>query len=198
MYYQKVFVFILLITFTLNSFAQDELLSDRELSKTTIFKSMEEALKNPKNVYRLDLSRKDDSKEPLNTIPEEIATFLNLQELNLANNKLIVVPVELSQLSNLQVLDLSFNQIESFPAEMSKLKNLHSLILKFTRLKEFPACFLELSELKYIDLFANMIQEFPDEMVRLKKLEVMGIGKNGLSDVELNHLTEMLPGVVFE
>ena len=60
------------------------------LDTTIIYSSLEEALKNPKNVYRLNLKRKK-----LTEFPKEILELTNLWELNLSRNKIYELPKEI-------------------------------------------------------------------------------------------------------
>lgn len=57
------------------------------IDKNGVYTNLEEALKNPDVVYALDLSNND-----LNTIPDSIALFINLEELILDSNNIEVIP----------------------------------------------------------------------------------------------------------
>ncbi|TAE22728.1 MAG: leucine-rich repeat domain-containing protein [Candidatus Kapaibacterium sp.] len=101
-------------------FAQDaSLLDSVALMQKKEFTSLEEALKNPSAVYRLDLSYSG-----LAEFPREIVQLPNLQSLNLSNNGIIEIPVELAKLTKLQRLNLATNGIKRLPAEITALKNL--------------------------------------------------------------------------
>lgn len=103
-----------------------------QCSESTTFYSIEEALKDPQNVRKLDLSMQ----------------------------KLKVVPSEIVKFTNLECLDLSFNHISDMPAELAQLKNLKVIYLTGTRfmakcpenLKLYPA-------LVYLDIRDH--QEWP-------------------------------------
>ncbi len=62
-------------------------------------------------------------------IPEEIYSLINLEELDLADNKIKSVSSKIENLVNLKDLDLSFNELESLPDEICKLKKLEYLSL---------------------------------------------------------------------
>ncbi len=101
-------------------FAQEaSLLDSAALIQKKEFTSLDEALKNPSSVYRLDLSYSG-----LSEFPREILQFPNLQSLNLSNNGIIDVPAELGKLTKLQRLNLATNGIKRLPAEITALKNL--------------------------------------------------------------------------
>ena len=87
--------------------------------------SLEEALKDPLKVYRLDL----------------------------ALLKLTAIPPEIGKLENLVCLDLGFNRIATLPQEISKLKHLEYLNLIGTRyMAKLPAIVATLPSLKVLDL----------------------------------------------
>ncbi len=104
-------------------FAQEaSLLDDGSLAKEKEFTSLEDALKAPTKVYRLDLSHNG-----LSDFPMEILQFTNLQTLNLSNNGIEKIPAEISKLSKLQRLNLATNGLKKLPAELSSLKHLKLL-----------------------------------------------------------------------
>jgi Leucine-rich repeat (LRR) protein len=101
-------------------FAQEaSLLDSAALIQKKEFTSLDEALKNPSSVYRLDLSFSG-----LSEFPREVLQFPNLQSLNLSNNGIVEIPADLAKLSKLQRLNLATNGIKRFPAEISSLKHL--------------------------------------------------------------------------
>jgi len=75
------------------------------------FTNLEEALKNPNEVFRLDLSNQLLN----NTQLEALTKFKNLRFLSLKNDHLKEVPKSISELTNLRVLDLSGNDFKFLP-----------------------------------------------------------------------------------
>ena len=112
-------VFFLLICVCTN--AQDVLLDTASLVKKQVFRSLEEALKTPMKVYRLDLKGKD-----LSELSKEIAELKNLQILDVSSNILTTLPKEIGGLENLQELNLSGNKLTALPSEIGELKKLKS------------------------------------------------------------------------
>jgi Leucine-rich repeat (LRR) protein len=101
-------------------FAQEiALLDSAALVQKKEFTSLEEALKNPSTVYRLDLSYSG-----LADFPMEILQFSNLQSLNLSNNGMMAIPGDIAKLTKLQRLNLATNGLKRLPAELSALKHL--------------------------------------------------------------------------
>lgn len=105
---------------THQAFAQEVALLDSvSLVQKKEFTSLEEALKNPALVYRLDLSYSG-----LADFPMEILQFPNLQSLNLSNNGMMAIPSDIIKLSKLQRLNLSNNGLKRLPSELSAIKHL--------------------------------------------------------------------------
>lgn len=112
-----------LVVFGGSLFAQEaSLLDDVMLSKQKEFTSLDEALKDPAKVYRLDLSHNG-----LAEFPMEIVKFTNLQSLNLSNNGIEQVPSDIGRLTKLQKLNLSTNGLKKLPVEIASLKHLKML-----------------------------------------------------------------------
>lgn len=116
-------VFAMLFALTLIEFplsAQEaSLLDSAALMQKKEFTSLDEALKNPASVYRLDLSFSG-----LAEFPSEILQFTNLQSLNLSNNGMSEIPGDIAKLTKLQRLNLSTNGLKRLPAEITSLKHL--------------------------------------------------------------------------
>lgn len=90
-----------------------------------VYEDLEEALENPQEVVKLDLSMQ----------------------------KLTKISSEIAKLTNLECLDLSFNRFSDLPRELSKLKKLRYINLAGTRfLTKAPAVLKELESLQTVDL----------------------------------------------
>jgi Leucine-rich repeat (LRR) protein len=153
-------IFLYLCLFPLWSIAQ---LDSAALSKEPEFTSLDEALKDPAKVYKLNLR-----KLKLKKIPKEIFTFTNLQELNLSRNKIDLIPEEIGQLTKLQVLDLSRNKLKAVPSQIGKLIRLRKLLLYLNEIPMLPSEIGNLTLLQTLDMWGNEISEFPPEISKLK------------------------------
>ena len=107
-----------------NTFGQGAPLSLADLQMTTLYKSLDEALQNPSQVYRVNLT-----KQGITELPPEIGTLVNLQYLNLSKNSISSIPPEIKKLKNLQWLILEDNSITSLPPELAEMTNLETLDL---------------------------------------------------------------------
>ena len=88
------------------------------------FTTIEEALKNPLQVKRLNLSNQN-----LTFEPNFFQKFENLEYLSLKNDHLKELPKEIGNLKNLKILDISGNDFESIPTEFKNLLHLEELYL---------------------------------------------------------------------
>ncbi|MCS7072994.1 MAG: leucine-rich repeat domain-containing protein, partial [Bacteroidia bacterium] len=75
-----------------------------------IFYSLEDALRNPDKVTRLDLSN-----QGLSYFPEEICRLLNLQSLILSGNQIKEIPESIGNLKQLKQLKLNENLLQELP-----------------------------------------------------------------------------------
>ncbi|MCS6820588.1 MAG: leucine-rich repeat domain-containing protein [Microscillaceae bacterium] len=133
--------------------AQNMLLDSVQLARQPIFKQLAQALKNPDQVYILDLSQ-----QSLKEFPKEVLQLKRLQKLILHTNQIRTLPNEIAQLANLQFLDLYNNQINTLPQELAQLKYLTYIDLGKNRFKKFPQVLAQMPQLKYLMLYANPIK----------------------------------------
>lgn len=175
------------------------------------FTSMEEALKNPDAVVKLDLQNNG-----MKALPPEIGRFRNLQYLNVSRNQLSELPREIGNLSRLQVLNASGNQIDVLPQELRKLQNLKQLNLATNLLKKLPPEIGNLTKLEFLDagenrltqvpaaiglatnlrtlyLRTNSLTNLPPEIGKLKRLRDLDIDDNFFNDDDLNAVFATLP-----
>lgn len=180
------FVFISLFFFSHNSFGQ--LLDSMALENTEAYTSIEEAMKNPEKVIKLNL-RKCKLKE----FPKEILRFTNLQYLDISKNSIREIPDEIDTLVNLQFLTMSRNKIISLPPNIGKLKHLKYLNVNQNDLNRLPSQIGQLKELIQLDLWSNDMEEFPEELSKLKNLRTFDLRAILISDHEQKRLQELLP-----
>ncbi len=145
--------------------AQHKLLSAEALDKEPVFIFLDEALKNPSKVYKLNLSRHN-----LKEIPKEIYLFVNLQRLDLSYNNISEIPKEIGLLKNLQSLDLTKNKIKELPATISLLTHLDEFLMG-----------------------DNLLQKVPESLVKLKKLTLLELENNKIPQKELTLLQKSMP-----
>lgn len=182
---------ILLTTLTFSKFCfaqQSTLLDSLTLDTIQAYTSLEEALKNPDKVIKLELRKKK-----LKNFPKEIFQFKNLQYLDLSKNNIKEIPEEIEQLGSLQYLSLSKNKIESVPKQIGELTHLYFLNLNQNDLSALPPQIGKLSKLRNLDLWSNNIERFPNEMKELKSLKLLDLRVILIPDAEQERIQAMLP-----
>lgn len=113
---KKATIFLMFIVTLTGLFAQP----------TKTYYSLEEALQNPEQVYKLDLSMQ----------------------------KISELSPEIGKLKNLEMLDLSFNIFSDLPQELAELENLKTLKLTgCRRMPKLPEVITKIPNLKELELF---------------------------------------------
>ena len=180
---------------------------DRQLSKGE-YTSVEEALKEPNKVVRLNLSN-----QSLSEFPKGLSKFKNLEYLSLRNDHLISLSPEIANLKKLKVLDLGGNDFSLLPEGLAKLQNLEEMYLdndknldirqdieilsKLPKLKilhldndgikTLPPNIGKLSHLESLTLRNNLLRIVPPQVKDLKKLKYLDLNNNHLpTNLHLN------------
>lgn len=87
------------------------------------------------------------------SLEEALKEPLKVQRLDLSMQKLTVIPEDLMKLENLVCLDLAFNRISTLPASFATLTKLENLNLMGTRyMAKLPAVVGKLPSLKVLEL----------------------------------------------
>jgi Leucine-rich repeat (LRR) protein len=168
--------------------AQSSLLDSLTLDTMTAFTSLEEALKDPEKVIKLELRKKR-----LKTFPMEILKFPNLQYLDLSKNSIKELPPEIAQLKNLQYFAISRNSVEELVPQIGELSNLYYLNVNQNELTSIPMTIGKLTKLRNLDLWSNNIDRFPEEMKNLKSLMVLDLRVILIPDAQQAAIQAMLP-----
>jgi len=187
-YFFKINLVLLLLLGSGKLFSQTVLLDSLVLDTMRAYTSLEEALKNPEKVIKLELRRKK-----FKSFPMEILKFTNLQYLDLTKNNITELPAEISQLENLQYLSISKNGLEEFPPQIGDLKNLFYLNANQNELTSIPPTIGKLTKLKNLDLWSNNIDRFPDELKDLKSLLVFDLRVILIPDAQQSSIQAMIP-----
>lgn len=134
-----------------------------------------EALKNPSAATSLQLAGLG-----LESVPPEVTTLPNLQQLVLNENRLTALPEGLG--SRLEVLWVAGNRIARWPASLSRCP-LRDLDVGRNGLTEVPPVVWELGSLKTLSLRQNQLAALPRDLSRLTALEVLDVSKNRLTSL---------------
>ncbi len=178
MKYKAIFLLVLL------SISSQIMLGQTPVDSTAIHKeysNLEEALKNPEKVFRLNLSNQN-----VLIAKDAWSKFTNLEFLSLRNDHLKEIPQEIGLLKNLKVLDLNGNDFERLPASFSELSNLEELFLsdeKNINLNENMKIIILLPHLKVLHLENDNLDGLPKNIYRLNHLESLYLNNNRFDEV---------------
>ncbi len=188
---KRIFPFFLFLVFLCNRIAaQEPLLDSLTLDTLTGFTSLEEALKHPEQVIKLELRKKK-----LKVFPPEIFQFTNLQYLDLSKNNITEIPTGISALKSLQYFTIARNNLIEFPAEIGELTNLYYFNANQNDLIGITAQIGKLEKLRNFDLWSNNLEHFPDELQNLKSLKVLDLRVIMIPDAEQARIQALLPNV---
>ncbi len=164
------------------------LLDSITLDTLTPFTSIEEALKHPEQVIKLELR-----KNKLKTFPTEILKFTNLQYLDLSKNNIKEIPNEIEQLKNLQYFAISKNGLEELTPQIGQLTHLYYLNINQNELTTLPIDIGKLESLRNLDMWSNNVDKYPEEIKNLKKLELLDLRVILIPDAEQERVQYLLP-----
>ncbi len=181
-------ILFFLVCFCQVSFSQTQV--KQELQKYKEFTSINEALKTPDSVYRLNLS-----KNKLKKIPSDVFRFRNLKELNLRKNKITEVPAGIENLPNLVYLNVSKNWLSTLPPEIGTLNQLVLLDVSQNYINKLPPEFGNLSKLEEFILWENEIVILPPEISKLKNLKRVDMRIIYMNDKRKEAIIKLLPKV---
>ncbi|MBK6884756.1 MAG: leucine-rich repeat domain-containing protein [Flavobacteriales bacterium] len=165
-----------------------QLLDAVALDSVRTYRKLDRALREPDQVYRLDLSG-----QKLKTVPEEVFQFKNLNALDLSGNKIKEIPESLGRLVYLQEFRASRNKLKVVPPSVCKLVHLKRLDMSRNALEALPKCIGAWTELVSLDLWDNDLAEFPEEMSKMKALRFMDLRAIQFEVPEMEYIQELVP-----
>ena len=183
----KKVIFILVITFAFRT-GWAQLLDSMALAMQPTYTDLQEALKDPDNVVKLELRKKK-----LKGFPMQVLHLKNLQYLDLSGNKITELPDSIVTLKYLQYLIVSRTGLESLPKNIGEMKRLKHLNVNQNELGMLPYSFGELESLEVADLWSNNLDYFPESMRKLKNLQWMDLRNILIPKEHQQRIQEMLP-----
>ena len=169
---------------------QAQPLSDSLLAAQPVYTSIEQALTNPQQVYRLRLkgNLKSDS------LPESIFQLENLQELTLKGCRLQLLNTNITKLSHLQYLNLEHNHLVRLPETLCDLPELRTLIINRNMISSLPNAIGKMKKLEVIEAWDNPLYVLPNEIVLLSEtLQVIDLRQIGFRKYEIEQIVALLP-----
>lgn len=186
-------IVITMVLFSGKLFSQEQnlvLLDSTQLQEAYSYIDLNEALKHPEMVVRLELRKKK-----LKEFPKEIFQFKNLQYLDISKNQIKELPDSIYLLTQLQYLDVSRNKLGALPKEIGKLSNLVYLHANNNNLIGLPPQIGNLERLRVIDLWSNDLTEFPESLSKLKELNTFDIRAIMMNVETIRQLKKWMPNV---
>ncbi|KAK2462979.1 hypothetical protein APHAL10511_005031 [Amanita phalloides] len=114
--------------------------------------------------------------------PEIFHALVNLEELDLYDNKVKHLDDALDKLSGLQTLDLSFNLFKSVPERLEFMSKLETIYFVQNRISKITGL-TSLVHLRSLELGGNKIRKI-EGVDGLVNLEELWLGKNKISKIE--------------
>lgn len=163
-----------------------------------IYTNLNDAVRNAKNAYKLDLS---DQYIDWNKESKKLTKLEQLQVFQIGNNNINYLPAEISSLKNLIFFSSKFNPLISLPYQIGELDLLMHLELIGTKLESFPDEFCNLLSLKIFHLQNNLADtlRLPENFGRLKSLQDLIIYNSPMDTIpssigELQNLKSLVLG----
>ena len=138
-------------------------------------KNIPETLFKLKNLEELNLAY-----NKIEILPEKIGELKSLKELELSLNNLTHLPASLGNLTSLEIISLEQNKLEKIPETMGNLERLRELNLNENNLQSIPTSFGNLKSLIKLELKSNQLNNIPEEIGNIKSLKSLILGSNRL------------------
>lgn len=163
-------------------------LADDSLKTAPWYHSLDDALREPEAVLKLDLSNRG-----LVEFPPEILRLPNLRMLLLNQNRIAALPSDLGRLARLSELELNQNAFTEFPSAILELTELNELELSGNRIAALPDTIDRLAQLTELELLDNQLIALPRAVARLSHLEELKLDHNRLASLppEIFSLTSL-------
>lgn len=187
----KLTIMFLLVAFSIAAYAQKSttlLYGPNDNGRT--YTSLEEALTEPQNVYRLKLTKLP----ARDSLPAELFLLTELRELTVKGCKLWTLNAQIDKLQHLQYLNLDKNKLVRLPESIGNLSELHFLIVSRNLLETFPESIAKLKQLVSIDAWNNPLYVLPESISILNNtLQTLDLRQIPLTKSEYEAMKELLP-----
>lgn len=155
-----------------------ELYTPEQLERFPEFDNLRKALKKPKEVVRLTLSKVG---KPADLA--KVGELQSLQSLSVSQVDVSYLLPQLSKLSHLQDLSFQACSIAAFPEVVLTLRNLRSLNIGNCGLTEIPAEIECLELLAHCWFSQNELCRLPSEFGRLHRLQTLSLAYNQIEEL---------------
>lgn len=188
---RKIIATLVFITFCTITMAQKTPLTYYDsLDNGKTYTSLQEALKEPQNVYRLKLTKLDNR----DSLPEELFSLTELRELTVKGCKLCVLNQNINKLAKLESLNLDKNKLLRLPESIGNLQKLKFLCVSRNLIETFPNSISKMVNLTYIDAWDNPLYTLPENIKKLEKtLKTLDLRQIPLTKSEYEAMKSLLP-----
>ena len=188
---RKIIATLVFITFCTITMAQKTPLAYYDsLDNGKTYTSLQEALKEPQNVYRLKLTKLDNR----DSLPEELFSLTELRELTVKGCRLCIVNQNIDKLTKLESLNLDKNKLLKLPESIGNLQKLKFLCVSRNLIETFPNSISKMVNLTYIDAWDNPLYTLPENINKLKKtLKTLDLRQIPLTKSEYEAMKSLLP-----
>ena len=132
--------------------------------------------------WALGLKKLDMRFYGMKIVPDNIGNLINLEYLDLANNRLTSLPNSIGNLTNLK--ELIVNSLTSLPDSIGNLTNLIKVLnLEGSDLTSLPDSIGNLTNLEKLDLHSSDLTSLPDSIGNLTNLTELRLSKNQLTSL---------------
>lgn len=132
---------------------------------------------------------KDLHKLNIPNLPNSVEEFIQIEELDLSNQKIQRLPDEICELTNLKRLNLSYNEIDWLPRDFRKLKNLVKLGLCNNRRLASVDEIADLKNLQWLNISGSRNFELPS-LANLQKLKTLYMQNTGAYERDIRVILE--------
>ncbi len=154
------------------------------------YTSLEEALTEPQQVYRLKLTKLPER----DSLPETLFQLTELRELTIKGCRLCVLNCNICKLSRLEYLNLDKNKLVRLPDAVGRLKHLRNLVVSRNLLETLPESVAGMNSLEYVDAWGNPLYVLPESITALKHtLKVLDLRQIPLTKSEYDAMEILLP-----
>lgn len=188
---RKIIATLVFITFCTITMAQKTPLAYYDsLDNGKTYTSLQEALKEPQNVYRLKLTKLDNR----DSLPEELFSLTELRELTVKGCRLCIVNQNIDKLTKLESLNLDKNKLLRLPESIGNLQKLKFLCVSRNLIETFPNSISKMVNLTYIDAWDNPLYTLPENIKKLEKtLKTLDLRQIPLTKSEYEAMKSLLP-----
>ena len=188
---RKIIILLIFLTFCTITMAQKiPIIYYDSTDNGKTYTSLQEALQEPKKVYRLKLTKLANR----DSLPEELFLLTELRELTVKGCRLCVLNQNIDKLPKLESLNLDKNKLLRLPESIGNLKNLKYLCISRNIIETLPNSISNLSRLTYIDAWDNPLYILPESIKSLQKtLQILDLRQIPLTKSEYKAMQELLP-----